>query len=323
MGSYANLTNPKVLGALNGTDYGEGNLQPVEILLLVSDTQLHHENNSVKLAHIVKNCTQSGLKVWIWFVYDEVEGHYPSYMNYEYIDDFKQLFDEWVNNHSLNIYGMLFDNEMDELDVSTDKPLGSLEVMLKHRNEVKEDWDDAVEAYKSVADDWSDEGYKIALVGSEVTLVDIADGDPDLQQLNGIVNNPPDMWDRISFMFYRSCEYHIYPWGEDYLFYMAKYHKEVYGKRAVVAIGCMSYEAYDEIDEVLRDIAILKFLHYETVELFEFRAFYAEFGQKGLKEILESSLKGWKYPKFLIYFTTFEYFSRALLFLADILLDLY
>ena len=69
--------------------------------------------------------------------------------------------------------------------------------------------------------------------------------------------------------------------------------------------------------------SFLKFLKYETVELFEFRAFYAEFGYKGLKEVLESSLEGWKYPKFIIYFNTLEYISRALLLLLDIVLDFY
>ena len=289
----------------------------------MSDSQLHHENDSVKLAHIVKNCTQSSLKVWIWFVYDEVEGHYPSHMNYDYMEDFKDLFDDWVENHSLDIHGMLFDNEADEIDVSEDNLLGSLEVMLKHRNEVRKDWDDAVEAYEVAAEDWSDEGYKIALVGMDLTLLDTADGDPDVQQLYGIVNNPPDMWERVSFMFYRGCEYHTDPWGRDYLYNMADYHKKTYGDRAVVAIGCMAWMAYESTDDIVKDIAILKFLGYETVELFEFRAFYAEFGQKGLEKVLESSIEGWKYPKFLIYFTSFEYFSRSLLFLADILLDLY
>lgn len=237
--------------------------------------------------------------------------------------EFKDLFDEWVNNFSLKIHGILFDNEMDELDVSTDNIFGSLETMLRHRQEVQKDWEVAVETYEEAAEDWSEQGYEIALVGMEMTAIDVADRDPDIQQLYGIVNKPPDMWERVSFMFYRSCEYHTYPYGQDYLYSLAEYHKDLYSERAVVAIGCMAYAAYDDVGDILEDIAILKYLNYDTVELFEFRAFYAEFGYKGLIKLLESSLKGWKHERFIIYFYTVEYLSKSLLFLADILLNLY
>lgn len=322
-GSYDYLTDENVLSALNGSDIENGDLLPVEILLLVSDSQLDSTYDSRRLAQMVKNCTQSGLEMWIWFVYNEVEGHYPAHMNYEYMDDFKRLFDEWVSNFSLNIEGILFDNEMDELDVSTENLFGSLETLLEHRQEVKKDWDEALNAYKTAAEDWSKQGYEIALVGMDLTLLDSADNDPDIQQLYGIVNNPPDIWERVSFMFYRGCEYHSSPWGRDYLYNMAEYHKEVYGKRAVVAIGCMAYAAYGDVEEILKDIAILKHLDYKTTELFEFKAFYEEFGYDGLIKVLKSSLKGWKIDKFIIRFYTIEYLSRSLLFLADILLNLY
>ncbi|MFO8019955.1 MAG: hypothetical protein R6U96_15125 [Promethearchaeia archaeon] len=321
--SYNYLTDSKILSGLNGSDVENGDLSPVEILLLVSDSQLNHSDSSRKLAQMVKNCTTSGLEIWIWFVYDEVEGHYPSYMNYEYMDDFKELFDDWVSDFNIKIKGILFDNEMDELDISTEDLFGSFKKLMEHRKEVSKDWDNAVKAYKNAAKSWSNEGYDIALVGMDLTLLDTADSDPDIQQLYGIVNNPPDIWERVSFMFYRGCEYHSNPWGRDYLYNMAEYHKEVYRGRAIVAIGCMAYAAYNTLGDILKDIAILKYLNYDRTELFEFRAFYEEFGYSGLIEVLKSSLKGWKIKKFTIHFYTLEYLSRSLLFLADILLNLY
>ena len=325
LSSYDYLTNETVLSALNGTDFGDGKLDPTEILLLIHETEINNATHAQKLAYMVHNCTKSGLKVWIWFVYDIDNGYYPSYEDYEYLPEFKKLFDEWVSNFSLNIHGLLFDNEMDQFaaSISMDNIFSYLQTILQYRRKVKKDWQNAVEMYKNCAEEWSDQGYKIALVGMEMTLYDIIDGDPDIQQMSGIVNKPPDMWERVSFMLYRSCEYHTTPYAQDYLYTLSKLHKRLYGARAVVAIGCMSYDAYDTIDEILSDIAIMKFNGYSTTELFEFGAFYRTFGQEGLISILNSSLSGWKYPRFRIHFRTIEFLLKYLLLFADIFLDFY
>lgn len=324
LSSYDYLTNTTILSALNGSS-NSGN--PVEILLLVSDSSLKkYTTDAPKLAYMVGNCTASGLKVWIWFIYDDVPGHYPSHMNYDYMPVFKALFDEWVSNYSLSIYGMLFDNEMDD-QPRYDNILEYLDSMLDKRIEVKKDWSDAVNAYKTAAAQWSAQGYKIALVGMEQTLYDVIDGDPDVQQLFGIVDDPPgiETWERVSFMFYRSCEYHAEGTKntQDYLYTLAECNKRVYGSRAVVAIGCMSYAAYDTINEIKEDIAILKFLNYDTIELFEMSAFMRTFGYDGLLSLLETSLAAWKFPSFRVNIGTTEFLSKIAVMLADVLLDFF
>ncbi|MHA1197126.1 MAG: hypothetical protein ACTSRH_15650, partial [Promethearchaeota archaeon] len=67
--SYDYLTNTTILRALNGSDFGGGNLKPVEILLLVRENNLVDPIKARKLAHIIQNCSNSGLNVWTWFVY--------------------------------------------------------------------------------------------------------------------------------------------------------------------------------------------------------------------------------------------------------------
>jgi hypothetical protein len=277
------------------------------------------------MAQMVNKCTQSGLNVWIWFVYDYTIGHYPSYQNYQHLPEFKQVFDEWVQNHSLSINGMLFDNEIDQeiTDTSLIDIFYYVQTILRHRKAVKENWSVAVDMYESVSNNWSAQGYEIALIGSDFTLEDLRDGDADIQQLFGIVNSPPDMWDRVGFMLYRSCEYHTTPFGQDYLYNLAAFHKKLFGDRAVVALGCMGYEAYDTIDEILQDIAILKHLNYNTIELFELGNFYNTLGYDGLISVLNSTLNGWSYPQFQVEFYTGEYLIRSALFLADVLLDFF
>ena len=275
---------------------------------------------------MVNKSTQSGLNVWIWFVYDiSLYGHYPSYQNYEHLPEFKQVFDDWVQNYSLSIHGMLFDNELDQeiTDTGLTDILHYVKTILQHRKAVKENWSLAADMYESVASNWSAQGYEIALIGSDFTLEDLRDGDADIQQMFGIVNSPPDMWDRVGFMMYRSCEYHTTPFGQDYLYNLADFHKKMFGDRAVVALGCMGYEAYDTVDEILADIALLKHLRYTTVELFEMGAFYNTFGYNGLISVLNSTLNGWKYPEFQVEFYTAEYLIRSALFLADILLNFF
>ncbi|MHA1357597.1 MAG: hypothetical protein ACTSRC_05770 [Candidatus Helarchaeota archaeon] len=326
LSSYNYLTNETILRALNGTAFGGGALIPAEILLLVAEYELQDSGDALKLAEIVNKCTQSGLNVWIWFVYNtSLYGHYPSFQNYQHLPEFKQVFDNWVQNYSLNVYGLLFDNENDQSITDTDLSdiVNLLRTIFHHRQSARNNWTIAVNIFESVANNWSAQGYQIALIGMDTTLSDIRDGDADIQQLLGNINNPPDMWDRVGFMLYRSCEYHSAPYGCDYLYNLAALHKQIYGERAVVALGCMSYDAYNTIDKILKDIAILKSLNYSMIELFEFRAFYNAFGYDGLLSILNSTLEGWKYPSFQIPFYTVEYFLRAALTLADILLDFF
>ncbi|MGQ4872868.1 MAG: hypothetical protein ACP6IY_02225 [Promethearchaeia archaeon] len=321
--SYDYLTDGKVLGLLNGTDFNDGEIEPAEILLLVRESELLNMNQSKKLAFIINNCTKNGLKVWIWFVYLPENGYYPSYEDYKHLKEFKDLFNEWISNFSLDIYGLLFDNEWDQVisEMSLDNPINYLTSIIKHRQEAKGNWNEVCKEYKKNIKEWSDEGYKIALVGMEPTPIDIIDGDPDIQQLFGIVNDPPDVWERVSFMFYRSCEYHYIPYSQDYLYNLAKLHKELYKERAVVAIGCMSYKGYDTINGILKDIALLKYLNYSTIELFEFGAFYNKFGSDGLIKVLNASQADWKFPKFRLIFYSLEFFTKCLIFLADVILD--
>ncbi len=326
LSSYDYIMNDTILSALNGTAFGGGNLIPVEVLLLVAEYELTDPVKGLKMAQMVNKSTQSGLNVWIWFVYDtSLYGHYPSYQNYEHLPEFKQVFDEWVQNYSLTIHGMLFDNEIDQeiMDTELADIFNYVQTLLQHRNTVKKNWSLAVDMYESVADNWSAQGYEIALVGMDLTLEDLKDGDADIQQMFGIVNNPPDMWDRVSYMMYRSCEYHTTPFGQDYVYNLADFHKKMYGDRAVVALGCMGYEAYDTVDEILQDIALLKYLRYTTVELFEMGNFYNTFGYNGLISLLNSTLDGWKYPEFQIGYFTNEYLARSALFFVDILLDFF
>ncbi|MHA1328601.1 MAG: hypothetical protein ACTSRH_14985, partial [Promethearchaeota archaeon] len=110
--SYDYLTNTTILRVLNGSDFGGDNLKPVEILLLVRENSLLDPLKARKLARIIQNCSISGLNVWTWFVYNASNGYYPSYEDYNHLPLFKNLFDEWVSNFSLNIHGILFDNEM-------------------------------------------------------------------------------------------------------------------------------------------------------------------------------------------------------------------
>ena len=325
LSSYNYLTNETILRALNGTDFGGGTLNPVEILLLVEEGELLNPSNALKLAEMVNKCTQSGLNVWIWFIYNASIGVYPSHQNYQHLPQFKQVFDNWVQTYSLSIHGMLFDNEIDQVisDADLTDIFSYLKTILNHRRTVREDWSNAVNMYESVANNWSAQGYKIALVGMDLAVLDIKDGDADIQQLFGIVDNPPDMWERMSFMLYRGCGTQIAPRGRDYLYNLADSHKKLYEERAVAALGCMDHEIYSNIDDILKDIAILKYLNYSTVELFELRGFYNAFGYSGLISILNSTLNGWKYPKFQVNFYTVEYFTWSALCIADIFLDFF
>jgi len=326
LSSYAYLTNETILRALNGTDFGGGALNPVEILLLVAEYELLDSANALKLAEMVNKCTQSGLRVWIWFVYNtSLYGHYPSYENYEHLPQFKQVFDNWVQNYSLSVYGLLFDNESDQeiMDTELSDIFYYLKVILQHRKAVQAGWSEAVEMYETIANNWSAQGYKIALVGMSTAILDKRDGDADIQQLFGIIDNPPDMWERMSFMLYRHCEYHTTPFGQDFLYNLAAVERKFYGERAVVALGCMSYPTYDTTNEILEDIAILKYLGYSTIELFEFKAFYEALGYAGLISILNSTLNGWKFPPFQVKFYSAEYLMWSALYLADILLNFF
>ena len=324
LSSYKYLTDEKVLRILNGKTFGDEKSKPVEIILLIRESSLKNAAESRKLAYMVQSCTKHGIKIWVYFVYLPDNGYYPSYEDYEYLPKFKNIFDNWVNKHSLNIHGIIFDNEWDE-DITNswvnDDVFTFLKSLLQHRNNSKEGWGAATKMYEDIAEEWTDQGYRIALVGSEFALYDIIDKDPDLQQMFGILNYPPNIWKRVSYMLYRGCG--TEEMGQDTLYLLSELHKKVYDERAVAALGCMGFYPYLTITNILEDVALLKFQGYSTIELFEFGAFYENFGYIGLLQVLEASISGWKYPKFHVRFTTTEFLARSFLLFADILLDLY
>lgn len=235
--SYDYLTNTTILQVLNGSDFGGDNLKPVEILLLVRENSLLDPLKARKLARIIQNCSISGLNVWTWFVYNASNGYYPSYEDYNHLPLFKNLFDEWVSNFSLNIHGILFDNEIDQFaaSFSMDDIFNYLQGMINYRRTTKENWNKAISVYKNVMSQWKSQGYEIALIGMDMTLYDILDNDPDMQQLAGIINYPPNTWDRVSFMLYRHCEYHGAPYSQQYLYFLSRVNKKVFSNRAAVA----------------------------------------------------------------------------------------
>lgn len=328
LASYDYIMDEKVLKALSGEILGDEQPMPAEVLMFMEEQHISSQTEEgKKIADMVKACNDHGINVWVWFVYTRENGFYPSFEDYELLPKFKQYFDDWVEQYSLEIKGILYDNEMDEaisqLDLNADL-LGYLDAILERREMIYSDQENAVAMYESISQQWKQEqGYDIALVGMENSIYDQIDGDQDLQYIFGIINNPPDMWERVSFMFYRHCEYHANSYTPDYLYLLSNLHKRLYKHRAAVAIGCMSYPAYDTINEILTDIAILKFLNISTVEIFEFRAFYAKFGYDGLISILRSSSSDWKHPKFRINFHTQEFLMRGGAMLGDVLLDLF
>jgi len=321
--SHEYLTNKTILGVLNGSNFGNGQLKPVEILLLIRENEINDPVKSQELVNIIQNCTTNGLKIWIWFVYNKSNGYYPSWEDATHLKVFKENFDKWVEENSLDIYGIIFDNEADELINNLPIGFDLLKNGVEHMTTTRNNWSEVVSIYESIASNWSQQGYKMALVGVDFTLLDLIDGDPDFQQLGGIINNPPDFWERVSFMMYRGCSLTGDPLDRDYLFLMSGLHKRFYEDRAVAALGCMGYNAYLTVDDILKDLAIIKAQNYSTVELFEFKAFYDNFGYDGLISIMNASLTGWSYPKFRVNYDTFEFLYKVGLIFIDTLLDLY
>ncbi|MHA1819547.1 MAG: hypothetical protein ACTSU2_13695 [Promethearchaeota archaeon] len=336
--SYDYLTNKTILSLLNwtalkeeyaskGIIYKESDYKPAEILLLVRETYLNDSVNAGKLAEIIRNCTNSGIHVWTWFVYTHELGYYPSYEDYKHLPEFKSLFDSWVSNYSLNIYGILFDNEMDEYTnvISWNNFISYIGDMINYRISVRNDWNNAVNEYTKVINEWKAEGYKVGLIGMEMALYDMLDGDPDLQQMGGIINDPPNInvWDNISYMLYRHCESRSEPTGIDTFYALSKLERSLYGEKATVAIGCMGRTPYDKIDGILKDIALVKSLGYNGIQIFVFQDLYTAFGYNGLASILNSSLANWQYPKYKISIGAEDVIVKFLLLAGDIYLGFY
>ncbi|NHJ46942.1 MAG: hypothetical protein FK733_04060 [Asgard group archaeon] len=322
--SYNYLTNSTILNLLNGSSH-PNNVKPVEILLLIRESYLLDVNLSQRLAEIIANCTSSNIKVWTWFIYTLENGYYPSWEDSEHLINFKLLFDNWVSLHSLTIDGILFDNELDHefYDFSLSNPFKTVKRLLDRRNLARNNWSLVLDNYESVISSWRTQGYEIALVGSDLALIDILDYDLDIQQTLGIVNFPVYYWDRVSIMMYRYCLSHLIPLSQHYLFTLAQLHKAMFDNLAVAALGCMGYGCYQELDKILEDIALMKYLEYDTVELFELGAFYLNFGFDGLVNVLNSTRSEWMYQEFNVQKNSQDSMYFLGIALADVLLDFF
>lgn len=123
------------------------------------------------------------------------------------MESFKLLFDNWVTQYSLGIEGILFDNELDHefYNFTLSNPFKTVQRLLNRKNSAENNWSAVLDNYESTKNSWKQQGYNIALVGSDLALIDLLDNDIDIQQTLGIVNFPPISWDKISMMMYRYC----------------------------------------------------------------------------------------------------------------------
>ncbi|NHK30814.1 MAG: hypothetical protein FK730_05645 [Asgard group archaeon] len=322
--SYNYLTNTTILNLLNGSSH-PGDIEPIEILLLIRESHLLDIAQSKKLAEIITNCSSSNIKVWTWFIYTFENGYYPSWEDSEHLEPFKLLFDNWVVQYSLNIEGILFDNELDHefYNFSFEKPFKTVKRLLDRRNLAKNNWSLVLDNYELVIDSWRNQGYQIALVGSDLALIDTLDRDIDIQQTLGIVNFPVNYWDRVSIMMYRYCPSHFIPLSQNYLLSLGQLLKSQIGSLTVAALGCMGYGCYQNLNEIMEDIALMKFLDYNRVELFEFGAFFQNFGYEGLMNILNCSLSNCIYPEFNIQKNSSDSLYFLGITIADVLLDFF
>ncbi|MHA1111209.1 MAG: hypothetical protein ACTSRE_08900 [Promethearchaeota archaeon] len=320
--SYDYLTNSSVLSALNGSS--DPGVIPAQIIMHVSENTLLDADSALRSAEVIQNCTSSGLDVYIWFYYLEHD-MYPSWENIGYLPIFKGMFDSWVANYSLDITGIIMDLEFDQT-IANENPHSPLSYginLLEHKLETEKNWTETVNAYTTIMDDWRSSGYEIGVVGMDITLRDMSDGDPDLQQMFGIINYPPAVgyWDRASYMLYRHCEYHITPFTQGYVYVQSKVINNYYPENGVVALGCTSTYTYDTADEILQDLAIVKYTGINTIELFEFRGFFAHFGIEGVQAVMNASKIGWEYPKFRIQLTGWDYITFFGSYIGDVLMN--
>jgi hypothetical protein len=316
------LTNNTILSVLNGTTNPE--VIPAQIIIHLSDRKLLDWNLSLRSAQIVQNCTASGLDVFIWFYYEDHD-MYPSWENIGYLNTFKVMYDEWVANYSLSIKGIIMDLEFDN-SIATLSPYSFISYgksLLHHKTETEKNWTETIQAYKAILNDWRSYGYEIGVVGMDITLRDMADGDPDLQQMFGLINNPPESeyWDRASFMLYRHCEYHQKPFSQDYVYNQAKFVNKYYSGNGVVALGCTWETSYDTTEKVLQDIALVKSAGISTIELFNFYHFYRVHGLEGTQIVMNATKVGWSYPKFTIHQTFSTYITFFGSYAGDVLMN--
>jgi len=291
----------------------------------VSERTLQNPSDALAAAEVIQNCTSSGLDVYIWFYYLD-HAMYPSWENIGYLPEFKGLFDSWVANYTLDITGIIMDLEFDQVIAEEDphSPLSYGIDLIEHKLETERNWTQTIEAYKFLMDDWRNTfGYEIGVVGMDITLRDMGDGDPDLQQMFGIINYPPevDYWDRASYMLYRHCEYHVNPFSQGYVWMQSKMVNKYYPTNGVVALGCTSTPTYDTADEILQDLAISKFAGINTIELFEFRGFFAHFGVEGVQAVMNASVVGWEYPEFRIPLSALDYLTFFGSYIGDVLMN--
>lgn len=85
----------------------------------------------------------------------------------------------------------------------------------------------------------------------------------------------------------------------------------------------MGYGFYQSMNEILEDIAFLKFLNFDIIELFEFGVFYNNFEYDGLTQALNSSRSDWIYPEFEVQRNFQDSLYSLGIIIADALLDFF
>ncbi|MHA1698639.1 MAG: hypothetical protein ACTSWN_07370 [Promethearchaeota archaeon] len=224
-----------------------------------------------KAAEKIRILNQHAVKVEIWPLFDgDSIGHYPAYNNIEYWDDLYDRFHNWVQRNNLTIDYLLWDIERNgpvPADAAQYQEYSNWPGFLQSiayfagqegaQAQFSEDWNQIVAQVRALGKKVHSDGYSMR--ATTFTMVaDNFDYDDDQQAKNGIPAwAASDVFDYISMMIYRGCEWGGTPSDNDWIFELVRAEARIWKGTIAACLGCINYTPYPNISSVVSDVRLV------------------------------------------------------------------
>lgn len=144
---------------------------------------------------------------------------------------------------------------------------------------------------RKFVDDAKSIGVRPMLIAMPIVLDDQLFGGNTLQTLYDMASIPPHNWDSFGYMIYRQDELpeEGYRTGNHFVYSYGRSIKKLHGDRSNILLGVADVGPYENIDEIIKDVTIVKSLGIPMIGFFNLARLAGIDGTRGLEKIFEAA----------------------------------
>jgi len=241
---------------------------------------------------LVRDAMARGIPVWAWITVPFTDGYWAWEGNADIHSDAVHAFIDWAGEEDLDFEGISIDSEpsiqetRELYDAFSNNPAGLADFADKTVN--PERHRRAVCEYQALIDETKAAGWTMTAAAYPLSLDDLNDGLLALQDAIDVAGIPPQNWDAVYFMAYRTVYgslFRVDPGSGLVASYMRSAAQHV-GATGQVTMGVIGTSPYDQLEEVIKDVRTLATMGATRIPIYSLELTAHAFGAGGLEQVV-------------------------------------